>query len=261
MKRLSLIVTMLAALILTAGNAMAYYVVTAAAEAKGPIRLDMDVLYSAGDTHIVSPEVIGWYTGRTDVFTVTEVNVTGAELNLIDGGVTKTTANVGTAGTGVTAVEYGDGLNHTTVLTVAVTDAVTVADGAALCDGYLVYTFPAGEVIVNSASISMGVTLAEDTDATPELCIGNVLGSDAQATCGEDDAGLENILGPATADDCAGTAEVLTAATNSGAPLVLATADDHKVYFNLCATWSDTAGADLTGDIAGTVVINWQFMQ
>ena len=169
-------------------------------------------------------------------------------------------ANVGTANTGVTAVEHGDGYNHTTILTVSQEDAVTVADNSALCDGYLLYTFPAGEIIVNSASISMAVTLAEDTTATPEVGLGTVIGSDTQATLGADDAGCEDILGPATADDCAGTAEVLTVAVGAGTPLVIAAAGAHLVHFNLAATWADTAGTDLTGDIAGTVVLNWAFV-
>lgn len=171
-----------------------------------------------------------------------------------------TTDNVGTANTGVTAAEYGNGYMHTTVLTVSQADAVTVDDDAALCDGYLLYTFPAGEVVVNSAYISMAVTLAEDTTATPEVGLGTVLGSGAHATLGASDAACEDILGPATANDCNGTAEVLTVAVAGGTPLVIATAGAHIVHFNIAATWANTAGTDLTGDIAGTVVLNWAFV-
>ena len=46
-----------------------------------------------------------------------------------------TLTNVGTVGTGVTAVEYGDAYNHTTVLTINAVDAITVADTAALPAG------------------------------------------------------------------------------------------------------------------------------
>lgn len=106
MKRMSFIVTMLAALILTAGNAMAYYQVTASAEAKGPIRIDMDVLYASGDTHIVSPEVIDWYTGRTDVFTVTEVTATGAEVNAINDGGWASFTTTATPASGSVGVQF-----------------------------------------------------------------------------------------------------------------------------------------------------------
>jgi len=167
-----------------------------------------------------------------------------------------TDVNVGTANTGVTAVEYGDGHNHTTVLTISQTDALTVADNAALADGYLLYTFPAGAIAVNSATMSMAVTLAEDTTATPEVGLGTTEGSGANATLGAADAACENILGPATADDCAGTAELLTGVS----ALAIEAAGDHTVFFNVADTWADTAGSDLTGDIAGTVVINWTLL-
>lgn len=170
------------------------------------------------------------------------------------------TTDRGTAGTDVLASEKGDSHSHTTVLSMNITNAITVADNAALSDGYLVYTFPAGEIIVHSATISMAITLAEDTTATPEVGLGTTIGSGANATLGAVDAAAENILGPATADDCAGTAEVLTVAVGGGTPLVIATAGDHTVYFNLAATWADTAGTDLTGDIAGTIILNWSFM-
>ncbi len=166
------------------------------------------------------------------------------------------TTNVGTANTGVTAVEYGDAYKHTTILTISQVNAVTVDDNAAISDGYLLYTFPAGEIVIDSAYMSMAVTLAEDTTATPEVGLGTLIGSGANATLGAVGAGAENVLGPATADDCAGTAEVLTAAPG----LVIATAAAHILHFNIAATWADTAGTDLTGDIAGTVVLNWSFL-
>lgn len=169
--------------------------------------------------------------------------------------------SAGTAGTGVTASEEGDGRTHTTVLTVAATDALTVADNAALSDGHLVYTFPAGEIIIESAYMSMGVTLAEDTtQAAAEIGLGTTAGTGAAATLGAVAATAENILGPATPTACDGTATVTTAAVGAGTPLVIATAGAHTVYFNIAATWADTAGADLTGDIAGTITLCWKKM-
>jgi len=209
----------------------------------------------------------------------TTLGSTAAELNLVDGssatvpaagkaaildsgGDLRNISNVGAVNTGVTAVEYGDGYQHHTVLTVSQADAVTVADNAALCDGYLLYTFPAGEIIVENVSVSMATTLAEDSaNAAAEGCVGTVLGSAAAATCGADAAGLEDLLGPITTADMAGTPDVLTVAVGAGTPVVLATAGSHLVHWNICSTWGNTAGADLTGDISGTVVIDWKFMQ
>jgi len=208
----------------------------------------------------------------------TSVTSTAAELNLVDGSVItndiaskaamtdaskrlRTAANVGAAGVGCTAVELGDGMNHTTIITVNQADALTVADDAALADGYLIYTLPAGAVIVNSAYMSMAVTAAEDTTATADVGLGTTIGSGANATLNLVAAGAaENILTGQTAADCNGTATVKTAIPTAAVPLVIEAAGDHTVYFNVADTWANTAGADLTADIAGTVVLNWQFM-
>jgi len=170
------------------------------------------------------------------------------------------TDNVGVAPTGVTAVEHGDGINHCTVLTVALTDCYTVADNSALCDGALIYTFPAGRILIEAIGFSLGVTLAEDTTNTPEFGLGFLAGSDTQATLGADDVTCENIHGPETLADCAGTAEVVQAIAGNGTPLALAVGDAHTVYANIAATWADTAGTDLTGDLAGECTICWKFL-
>lgn len=163
-------------------------------------------------------------------------------------------ALVGTPNTGVTAVTYGDGRNFTTVLTVSVTDAITVADNAALAVGYKVFDFPTGAIVVSSAYMSMAVTLAEDTTATADVGIGTTIGSGANAVLSGVGAGAENIITGQTAADCNGTATVKTIVNQI---LAIETGDSHSVYFNVADTWADTAGADLTGDIAGTITLNW----
>lgn len=162
----------------------------------------------------------------------------------------------GTANTGVTAVTYGGGKDFVTVLTVDVTNAVDVADNAALADGYLLYTFPAGAIAVKSASMSMALTLAEDTTATPDVGVGTVVATGAVSVLGGT-ATFENIITGQTAADADGTATVKTVVNQ---PLAIEAAGAHTVYFNIAATWADTAGADLTGDIAGTVVISWTLL-
>lgn len=162
----------------------------------------------------------------------------------------------GTVNSGVTAVHYGDGKNFTSILTVSKVDAITVADNAALAVGYLVYTFPAGPIVVNSSYMTMAVTLAEDTTATADVGIGTTIGSGANATLGAVGAGAENILTGQTTADCNGTPTVKTVGTQ----LVIEAGDNHTVYFNVADTWADTAGTDLTGDIAGTITINWTKM-
>lgn len=167
------------------------------------------------------------------------------------------TDNVGAVNTGVTAVEYGDGYTHVTVLTVSQVDALTTGDAGSLCCGYLLYTLPAGAVIVERAYMSMAIThgdVAAQAD-TPDVGIGTTLGSAVQATLNLDDAACENIITGQDADDCNGTAEVKTIADQV---LVIESGSDHTVYFNAGAAWSDVT--DTTADIAGTVVLVWRFM-
>lgn len=169
--------------------------------------------------------------------------------------------NAGTAGTGITVSEEGDGRNHTTVLTCNVTDAFTTGDNAALADGYLAYTFPAGEIIINSAYMSLGVTATTEQAAdTPEIGVGTTAGTGAAATLGAVAATAENIITGTAAADAAGTATVLTEITNSGTGLLIATAGAHTVYINIADTWANDTSGDLTCDLSGTLVLNWTFV-
>ncbi len=71
----------------------------------------------------------------------------------------QTAAGVGAAGTGVTATEYGDGRMHQTVLTLGTGCVLpAIAGGAALGVGKLLYTFPAGAQIIDSAYMSVAIT-------------------------------------------------------------------------------------------------------
>ena len=181
----------------------------------------------------------------------------GTDQSTYDSGVPCTNAVLGTVGSGVTAVEYGVGNRRTTVLTIAKVDAFLVADDASLAHGHLIYTLPAGSVLVEGVSYSLGITLAEDTDATPDVGIGTVVGTAAVATL--DGTGtFENLVTGQTFADCAGTVAVnAVAGPTAGYAFPINTADAHTVFVNLAAAWSDTTGDDLTGDLAGTVTINW----
>lgn len=167
--------------------------------------------------------------------------------------------NIGTPNTGVTAVEYGNGYNHVTVLTVSVTDALTTADNGAICDGYLLYTFPAGVIVVHHTYMSMGVTATAEQQAdTPDVGIGTVIGTGSVATL-DGTSGFEDLLTGQTAL-ADGTAEVKTLGPTAGSPHVIEVADAHTVHFNVADTWADDTSGDLSADIAGTVVLEWTFL-
>ena len=166
-----------------------------------------------------------------------------------------TADNVGTVADGSSVVEYGDSVNHQSVITVATTLGA-IAGGANLCLGKLVYTFPAGAVNVKSTYISMALTQSEGniTADTPEVGIGAVLGAGAQATIGAAGATMENLYEGTAAADCNGTATVGQKATS----LVIATGGAHTVYFNTADGWA--ASGDAATAIAGTIIIDWCFV-
>ena len=169
--------------------------------------------------------------------------------------------NAGTAASGATALEYGDGYTHTTVLTVNTT-LPAIAGGAALGIGKLLYTLPAGAQIVSSSYFSLAITQTQGniTSDTPVVGLGTTVASGAVSVL-SGTAAFQNISAGKAAADCDGTATTQTAlATASPFALVInATGGlNHTIYANVAATW--TAGGDAAALLTGTVVLNWQFM-
>ena len=169
-----------------------------------------------------------------------------------------TTVNVGTANTGVIAAEYGNGYNHVTVLTVAQTDAVTLADNAAIADGSLLYTFPAGAIHIVSAHMDLAVTHVSAASAAGagEFALGTTAATGAVATIGASASTDENICGPLAGVDTADAA----VSTVKVSGVVLDDTATHYCYFNLADTWADVTVVSLDSDIAGTVVLNWTLL-
>lgn len=210
----------------------------------GPFNNPYDYLINYEGTDIsVSQSASGVVTSSDD----TTIN------NLVAG---KNTVNLGTAGTGFSAVEYGDAYQHTTVLT-ANTALGAIAGGAALGVGKLAYTLPDGACIVNSAYINLAIQQTEDniTADTPAIGLGTTIAAGAIANF-SGDATMENVLTEQTAADCDGTATVKTVADQV---LVIESASNHTIYVNVADTWaaSGDAGAGLTG----IIVLNWQFVE
>lgn len=168
----------------------------------------------------------------------------------------QTSIGVGTAGTNCTAVEYGDGFNHTTIITLA-SVAATIGDNAALAGGAVIYTFPAGAYTINGATMSVGITLTTGTPTTddPELGLGSLVGSGVNATLGAVDAAAEDIsAGPIASVNLVGTAALLTSAP----ALSFEAADSHVCNINYADTWADVD--DTAATLSGTVVLNWTLL-
>jgi hypothetical protein len=166
-----------------------------------------------------------------------------------------TNANRGTVATGSTLVkDSSDGFVHTTTLSVNTT-LPAIAGGAALGIGKLIYTFPAGEIVINSSYISLAITQTQahiNTD-TPVVGLGTTIASGAVSVL-SGTAAFQHVMAGQTAADCNGTATVKTVGTQ----LVIASASNHTLYVNAAATWS--ASGDAAALLTGTVTFNWSFM-
>ena len=163
------------------------------------------------------------------------------------------TTNVGAVGTSVTAVEYGDGRNHTTVLTLT-TKAYTIGDNASLGIGSTIYTLPAGCQVVNSAYISVGLTATDVANAanTPEVGLGSTTGTGATAVL---TGTMEDIFEGDAIANCTGTAYVLAKTPTAAVPYITQTGGTKTIYLNFAAAWLDNAVQTATA--SGTVVLNW----
>ena len=167
-------------------------------------------------------------------------------------------ANVGAAGTNVTALEYGDGYRHTTILTFGAGAVLpAIAGGAALGVGKLIYTLPAGAQIIKAARLNVGITqTAGNINAnTPTIGLGTVVASGVVSVL-SGTATFQNIAAGVAAANCTGTATIQTAkATASPFELVTESGGTKTIYLNAAATWS--ASGDPAAILSGTVAIDW----
>lgn len=195
-----------------------------------------------------------------DMQKLADISATAAQINGTPSGVTVTT------GATTTAVEYGNEVDHVTVLTLTAFAAGTSGDNANLALGAKLFTFPAGVIAVKSAQlINVGVTAAISvTTDTPEIGLGTIIGSGANATLGAVGAAAENISegGDTTniAPDVAGTATINSSKfpTGGDGPLVILASDglSHDVFLNLADGWADVAAAGAV-TVSGTIAVSW----
>lgn len=166
----------------------------------------------------------------------------------------QTTGNIGTAATGSTAVEYGDGYNHMTVLTVNTTlPAITGGVDQGL--GKLIYTFPAGIIVVHSCYSNLAITQSEGNINAdqPYVGFGTTIASGAVSVLSGTPA-FNNVIADDQAADSNGTGTTQIDVTQ----LTIVSGDDHTVYFNAAASWS--AGGDSAATLTGTFTMEWKFM-
>ena len=159
--------------------------------------------------------------------------------------------DVGTVPAGVTAVEWGDDGQHTTILTISST-LPNIAGGAALGVGKLLYTFPTlVAVVIPHSSFNMTLDEADGniTADTPEVGIGTVIASGAVSVL-SGTATFENVITGQVAADCNGTATTVDLGATAGSPLRVASGG--SLFFNVADTWaaSGEAACPITGEFA-----------
>ena len=165
--------------------------------------------------------------------------------------------NVGTANSTYVSqcLEYGDGTFHKTKLSLQGA-LPAIAGGASLAVGRLIYTFPAGNIRILTASlqnVAIKHTQGNITADTPDLGLGTVIASGAVATL-DGTATFENILTGQTMNDCNGTGENATIAST----LTILASAAHTVHLNVADGWA--ASGDAAAAISGDVVITWEFI-
>ena len=177
----------------------------------------------------------------------------------------ETTKNVGTKGAATVSVkEYGDGVNHVTVLTLAnyiVAPLAGAAAAKALVPPTALYTLPAGVQLLEASYAEIALTAA-GTAVTPEIGLGSVVGDgSANATIGAAGATQEDIMeGFAVATTLSHATvkngpKVATAGALTGISLNKAT-DAKTIYLNCAGTWNANNTGNLTA--SGKVVLVWK---
>lgn len=180
---------------------------------------------------------------------------------VVDGtsGVTTTTvqntSNIGTPGTNVTAVEFGDGFNHVTVLTITAAALTPTIPADAEGAGAVIYTFPAGVYMGQSIHLDITAGTMDSATNAADLGVGSLISSGNIATLTT--AAMEDWLTGQTVADVSSMATEKSTVMTAGANLLFEAAGSHVLNLNMAATWGATVA---TADLTGTVTIAWTFL-
>lgn len=171
----------------------------------------------------------------------------------------ETTKNIGTSGA-TSVKEYGDGFNHITVLTATALDLGDIANNAAKAVGGLIYTFPAGAIVLESVYINLKIDPAgaENDAVVGDLGIGSLIAIGPVSVL-SGTAGFEDMLnGQAiTYDGLAAT--IVARQSTVGGPMFIASGDEHTVHVNTAAAWLTSASQATT--YTGVITLVWKFLE
>ncbi len=155
-----------------------------------------------------------------------------------------------------TVVANETGFDSHRITTIDIADlALIVTTNASKGDGKLIYTFPAGKIVVKRTSLSIGIigTAALNVADTPEIGVGTVVATGAIATLGAGGATMENLFDGTAISACDNTAYQ----GSQSLTLAITAAAVHNVYLNIADGW---AGIDTGMKATGRVIIEWAYM-
>lgn len=170
--------------------------------------------------------------------------------------VPKTTNGNGAGVTGATAVEYGTGLVHKTVLTLSKDITTTDSAGTGGYGSFKLYDFPAGAVEVLGTSVNLTATSASgSTHGLVAAADGDFALGTAACNAGSLTSTEADILSSTSIAQFANTAGIVTGYAGTATALD-GTATAKDLYLNVIFDDADSSGAD---DIvtAGTVTVYW----
>lgn len=182
-------------------------------------------------------------------------------------GNTKTSKTVGTVGAStVSAVEYGDGIFHKTVLTLTAL-SVSLSD-TNVGGGSKIYTFPEGDIAVLGAVATVAETttsvLASTLNASKTLSVGvgsvqtTTQASGTLTTTEQDIVNQFSATSSATINVAGASASgKLTATTLTRYD---GTATAQAVYLNVGVPTATDIDGDATTTFTGTVTITWAYI-
>jgi len=159
----------------------------------------------------------------------------------------------------VTAVEYGDGRHHCTVLTIASLAISTTDNGTAgHAGGTKIYDFPKGYIQIDGGSQNITLMTADGTGIPNDAVLDIGVGSTVAATDVETLSGTnEDIINKddITLSSALSAANQMVAEVTGGGIDGTSTAVD--AYLNVAGT-AATCDADGTLTISGTITIYWK---
>jgi hypothetical protein len=164
-----------------------------------------------------------------------------------------------TTGATTTVVEYGNVVDHLTVLTCTAFAVGTAGNSVDKAIGASLYTFPAAAICVENASVKGIFTKPSVGTVTDgEVGLGSVVGVGAVDTIAEVGATSGDVMrGVATGSYVLGTTVFTGAAApvTTGDVTTIATGGVKTVFLNVAASWPATADAVT---FTGVVTIRWR---